>query len=389
MFVRNYKNVLKRELDIMFSRAIYLFASFVVIGFSYLFFLTFLGEGLPSELPIAVVDNDNSTISRRFIKELSSTQNTKIKIVAHDFYEARREMQKGNIYGIIVLPEGLYSNILSNRRPKVAFYTNNAFSLAGTLVYKDLSKMSVMASAAVQREFLKARGINEREIMNRIMPISIDSHQIGNPWASYNVYLVNILIPGILQLMILLMTVFPIGIELKNQTSREWLDTAGGSIAIALAGKLTPYTLIFSVLGVAGNVLLYKIIHFPMNGSFLLLSIGTLLYVVAYQAVGIFAIGTLPVLRDAISFTAIFGTLGFSFAGFTFPVEAMPRLIQGIANLFPIRHYYLLYVKEALLGAGFSYTFQHYTALMIFYIAPLVILYRLKNALIHQNYPLK
>ncbi len=158
----------------------------------------------------------------RQLKYLQNVQN---------YPEARELMQKGDIYGYVLIPQNFYNDLLSGKRPEISFYVNNSYMVAGTLSYRNLMTMATMASAAYQREILMKKGIsNENQIMGRIQPVIIDSHLIGNPWSNYGVYLINLLLPGILQLMILLLTVFSIGSELKNRTSRDWLAAGNGSI---------------------------------------------------------------------------------------------------------------------------------------------------------------
>lgn len=389
MTLNGFKNVLKRELKMMLSRPIYLFSTVFVMGFCYLFFLTLMNEGLPQRLPVAIVDQDQSTLSRRFYRELEATATTDVVLATTSYQEAREAMQRGEIFGFIVIPKEFYKDVLSYRRPEIAFYVNNSFLVAGTLTYKDFAQMAALASGAVQREILRAKGMKDDDIMGRVQPIVLDSHMIGNQWTNYGIYLINIALPGILQLMILLMTIYSIGIELKTKSSREWLKVSENSLVAGLAGKLLPYTILFTILGIAGNFLLYKIVHFPMHGSFLRLSFATFLFVLAYQAIGILIIGIAPTLRLAISGAALYGILAFSYTGFTFPVEAMPRLAQGATVLYPMRHYFKIYVNEALLNGGAGITVIHYGILLLFLAAPFIVYKRLKNALILQNYPLK
>lgn len=73
----------------------------------------------------------------------------------------------------------------------------------------------------------QAKGYTEAQIMGQLQPIVIDTHPIGNPWLNYSVYLNNTVLPGIIQLMVFLVTVFSIGTEIKYSTSRKWLDMGG------------------------------------------------------------------------------------------------------------------------------------------------------------------
>ena len=71
----------KRELKRMVSRPIYLLGSIGIMAFCFIFFLTFFNDGQPEKMPVAVVDLDNSSFSRQFIRNLKSTQH--IDIVEH------------------------------------------------------------------------------------------------------------------------------------------------------------------------------------------------------------------------------------------------------------------------------------------------------------------
>ena len=105
----------------------------------------------------------------------------------------------------------------------------------------------------------------------------------------------------------------------------------------AMLGKLIPYTVLFTMMGIICDLILYDWMRVPMAGSIWNMFLGTFLLVLASEAVAFFIVGTLPVLRLSISISALYSMLAFSLAGFSLPVEAMPPYIQGLSAAFPLR----------------------------------------------------
>lgn len=225
--------------------------------------------------------------------------------------------------------------------------------------------------------------------MPSLQPITIDTHSICNPWTSYSIYLISIIWPGILSLCIIVMTVFTIGFELKQKTTPDLLEKAGGSIVNALIGKLLPYFLIYLLMGLSFVILAYKIFGFPLLGPAWVMIINITMLILASHAVGLFFIGLFPVLRDALSAASLYSVVALSMCGMTFPVEMMIPPMQGFAQLFPLRQYYLIYVKWAMLDSGVGNVWVNMLGMCIFFFLPFLILKRLKEAMVNLNYPTK
>lgn len=378
--------VARRELRIIRQRPIYLLGSVGVIAFCAIFFLTFLKDGLPSDVPIGLVDYDYSSTSRNFCQQLDATQLG--KVVHYDsFAAAREDMNRGKIAAVCVVPVGMNDDIQANRQPKITFYVNGLYFVSGALAWKDLLQMVNLTNGAVQRQAFRARGYNDSQIMGMIRPVDVDVHQIGNVGTNYNYYLSSVLLPGVLEMIVIIVLIYSLGAELKYGTSRHLLQTSGNSIVTALAGKLLVWTLTFSAIGLILILLLFHRLHFPLAGSIWNMFLGIFLMIFASEAIAIFILEMLPVPRLALSIGALYSVLGFSLSGFTLPIEAMPPYIQGLAAAFPLRHYYLFYVQEAIFGAGFAGWWKQVIYLLIFILLPLIGLVRLKKAYIHQNFP--
>ena len=379
-------SVARRELRIIRNRPLYFMGSVVVIAFCAIFFLTFLSGGLPDDVPIGIVDEDRSSTSRTFCQQLDATQLGKA-VMYGSFASAREDMTRGKIAAVCVIPEGMNENIQAFKQPKITFYVNGLYFVSGALAWKDLLTMVNLTNGAVQREMLRAKGFNDSQIMGMIRPIDIDTHQIGNVTTNYNYYLTGILLPGILEMIVILVLIYSLGAELKFGTSRHLMDTAGHSIVTALAGKLLVWTLVFSAIGFLIMMLLYHWLHFPISGSIFNMFIAVLLLVISSEAAGIIILELLPVPRLALSVGALYSVLGLSLSGFTLPLEAMPPYIQGLAVMFPLRHYYLFHVQEVIFGAGFAGWWQEVIHMLVFLFIPLAGLKRLKKVYIHQNFP--
>ena len=378
--------VARRELRIIRQRPIYLLGSVGVIAFCAIFFLTFLKDGLPSDVPIGLVDYDYSSTSRNFCQQLDATQLG--KVVHYDsFAAAREDMNRGKIAAVCVVPVGMNDDIQANRQPKITFYVNGLYFVSGALAWKDLLQMVNLTNGAVQRQAFRARGYNDSQIMGMIRPVDVDVHQIGNVGTNYNYYLSSVLLPGVREMIVIIVLIYSLGAELKYGTSRHLLQTSGNSIVTALAGKLLVWTLTFSAIGLILILLLFHRLHFPLAGSIWNMFLGIFLMIFASEAIAIFILEMLPVPRLALSIGALYSVLGFSLSGFTLPIEAMPPYIQGLAAAFPLRHYYLFYVQEAIFGAGFAGWWKQVIYLLIFILLPLIGLVRLKKAYIHQNFP--
>ena len=258
--------VIRRELRIIRKRPVYIVGSVGVVAFCCVFFLTFFGKGLPDELPVGIVDNDNSTTSREFCEQFNSTQLSRV-IRFDTFSQARDEMTRGNVFAVIVIPEGMNADVMANRQPHVSFYTNGLYFLGGALSWKNILQMVNLTCGAVQREVLRMKGYNEDEIMGMIRPVDIDTHQIGNPGTNYDYLLSGMLIPAMIAMCVMMILIYSLGAELKFGTSRHLLETSGGSMGAAVGGKCLLWAVIFSVLGCIAILVMYHWLGFPVAGS--------------------------------------------------------------------------------------------------------------------------
>ncbi len=385
LFRRVY-NIAKREIFSIITKPVYLLSMVIAPLFCYIFFTTLMWSGLPSEMPVGIVDLDNTGTTRNIIRNLDAFQHTKIVNEYSDFTHARKAIQKNEIYAFFYIPKGTTEKAISGRQPKISFYTNYSYLVPGSLLYKDLRTMSELASGAITRASLRAKGANDQQAISFIQPVVINTHALGNPWLNYSIYLSNSIIPGVLMLMIFLTTIYSVGSELKFGTQKEWLDKSGGSIIVALTGKLLPQTFIFFLMSLLYNIYLYGYLNFPCNCGIMTMILIGLLLVLASQGFGLFLIGLVPSLRLALSIGCLWGVLSFSISGMSFPVMAMDAPLQTLAYLFPLRSYFLLYVNFALHGYSIIYVWLPLIIMIAFISLPIFILKRLKNTMINYVY---
>lgn len=377
----------KRELVLFSRRPLLLVLMFLAPVLLMVFFISLMGAGLPTDLPAAVVDEDNTSVTRQLVRTLDAMENTNLKYSYPDFTSARRAMDRGEIYAFILIPKGTTERALAQRQPKVSFYTNEAYFVAGSLLMRDLRTTAEMAGMGVTRQTFTAKGMTDDDAMSAVRPIVIESHPIGNSVLDYSVYLSNIIVPGCILLFVLIFTPYTIGLEWKRGTQRQVYSMAGESSSIMLAGKLIPQTLLFALMMLLCDVVFYKYLHFPCRcGLWAMWGVGVLC-ILAAQAFGVFIFGLLQgQMRMAMSVCSLWGIVSFSISGLSFPVMAMSPILQAAAWLFPLRHYYLLYVNQALHGYSIFYAWPSLVALLCFLLLPLLTLPLYRHAFKHATY---
>ncbi len=378
--------VAARECGQIARNPIYLFCMVVFPVMVTYFFTSMLGEGQPENLPVGVVDQDRTEVTRAMTHRLDGFQTTQVK----DYYpspsDARKAMQRGEIYGFIVFPEGMTASLLASKQPHVPFYYSSVTMLPGSLVYRDLVTVTSLGAASVGQAKLQMLGKTDQEVMNFLQPITIDLHMTGNPWSNYNVYLSSIMVPGVLGIFIFLITVYSIGTELKFGRGREWIRLSGNNIVVALAGKFLPQFLLFTAVFLGYMIYIFGRLDFPHPGGLSSILLLTLLMVLASEGFGIFIFGLLPSLRMSMSVSSLWGVLGISICGATFPVFAMDPVLQGLSYLFPLRHYWMIYQLNVFNGFPLSDAYTNIAALLLFALLPLLTMYRTKKAMLEYVY---
>ena len=384
--LHSFLTVFRREWLRMCSRPIYFYCIIVAPLVCLLFFTSLMKEGLPSRLPVAVVDLDRSATSRNAIRTFASMQQVGAPLECSSFSEARDALQRGQVYGILLIPAHFAEDLQAFRQPKLSYYTSYTYLIPGSLLYSNMRKLTELISGAALRSQLRARGATEDQVLGYVQPIVIESHALFNPSLNYSIYLTNLLLPGVLMLLISIMTVYVVGSEVKENTARFWLERGNHSILLSLTAKLLPYTLVFFVIGMACDVYLYLILDYPCHCGMPAVLFLTLCMVLAAQGLGLLFFALVPTLRMALSLTCLWGVVSFSICGMSFPYAAMSAPIKALSHLFPLRYYYLVYVARLLDGHSFLTAWEGYLGLFAFMLLPLLFLLRLKRELIHTDY---
>ena len=370
-------NVFRRELRRMTSRRIY-FASCIVLPlFSLVFMATIFDHGQMENLPVGVVDADQTSLSRSIVRMVDATPELQVTKQYANETEARKAMQKKEIYGYLLIPSGIKS---------LCYYYHNAMLSVGGELHSTFE--TLLKRVSVTPIVTEAVGLGESQtnITSFLIPVSEEEMVSYNPNRNYAIYLSQPFFFVFLQVLLLLVTTYALGSESKFGTSDEWLQMAKGNMGIAVTGKLLPYTFIFIAIGVLANVVFFHWMKMPLPCSLWVMNGITILFILATQALALLLYAIFPALSLIISVVSMIGSLGATLSGVTFPVNFMDTPVYWASFLFPIRHFVEVVQSLLYLEGSFSNYWTNLVILLLFILSPILLLPRLKRALLTHRY---
>lgn len=386
-FFRKTGRVLRREWGRIRKYPIYPTLMIILPVISFLFFAAVFGEGTPRDMPIAVLDEDHSPLSRQLASMIDATPAAMVSYDIQDMEQGERMMREGKIEAIVYIPRNFEKDIYSNSPTRVGAYVNGTNIAVNGFLGKDLQTTVTTFSTGIQIQTLMKKGLSEKQAYNQAMPIYFDRHLLFNPWVNYGYFLMPSFMPMMLLIFTILLTVFAIGSELKNATAGEWMAAADGEIWPALIGKMIPYTGAMFLMSLLMNTIMYKWVGVPLNGSAALLILAGFLFVLSYQSIGVLIISVLSNLRLSLSIAGGYSVLAFTFSGLTFPLMAMDWYVVAFSRIFPFTFYTDVFIDQAMRGAPVIYSIHDLGWMtVVFILLPLLCLPRLKKIATNETY---
>lgn len=300
------------------------------------FFYAFIYEKQEARhLPVAIWDEDHSSVSRQFTFLLSETETVRLTRSVNSEEELQTLIQKGEILGAVHFPRDMEADIKTRRPVYVTLYTNAASMVPAKLVYKTAAQVIITAGSGVILQKFVQTGMKEEKALALVQPIRLSSYTLYNPTYNYQEYLVPGLITVALQMIIIMVSVLMLNYEWKTGTMEELVLLAGGSASNVIIGKTVAHLVAAWV-----NFVLVAAVIFPIFGIGMEAATGKFFLLYTLLVLACLGFGQLvsALFADAMlaSDIALFYTSpAFVFSGFTFPRWAMPWYDQYYANLMP------------------------------------------------------
>ncbi|MFC4699187.1 ABC transporter permease [Glaciecola siphonariae] len=363
-------NALTRELryyrscygDICISLSI-LIGSMVVVAWIF-------SSATLTNLPIAVVDTDNSSLSRTYIRMLEAAPELHIAEKLNSVAEARERLEQASIYAFVVIPNDFSKQIKTGGQTTVVAWHSGQFLTISGMISKSLKVVTGTMSAGVKLTSLEKRGDSQVKAAVDFMPIKPELRTLFNPFQNYQFFLVGSVLPAMLQVFVMVWTVFVVGREYSQNTQAVWLSS-GKDVFRAVAAKVLPIFIISTVIGLSCLTWLYAVQGWPIEGSVTMLFIGWLVMIASYISLGLLFVAFSPQLATALSLTVFFTAPAFAYAGITFPQLGMPYLAQLWSYILPIRTLLRLQIEQVEIAAPVTQSLPELLILVAFVVVPL------------------
>ncbi|KFZ37836.1 ABC transporter [Shewanella mangrovi] len=303
-----------------------------LLGFMLLWWL--FSAGLPRQLPVAVVDQDHSSVSRMLERSLdASPVNQVISFTSQS--EAIAAMRQGDVFAMVTFPYGLRRELLLGQQPQIDIRYNGQFLLVGKLLSSQLSLSLADGLRKLSRQSLIAHGVPAKLVAPHIEPMTTQTTALFNRNTNYVGFLVPPILVALWQLLAMLIFANALNKELKPERWQQSYQVGWWPI---IAAKSLIYLPILLLHGQFMLALLYGYLGLPAAQLLWLLPVQLCLLL----SVGLWVATIFFLLADSarvISFcTALFAP-AFAYMGITFPTAEMPELAKLWRLLMPSSHY--------------------------------------------------
>lgn len=328
---------------------------FVVIAAMFL-------RGTIDNIPIAVVDEDHSALSRLVTRHVGADHTLYMTAMPADLAEASSLMRSGRILAIVHIPAGL--EVAATRRDTSAisiFYNASLLTAGGQAA----TAAGAAAQAAVAEVTLARRDLGGLSEVH-LTPPSIAVMIVGNGQRSFERFLEPLILAGVLHLLLSCAAVGAVGRELKLRTLPAWRAAVGGRMAAALAGKLTPYVMAYIGWYALMWVWLAGIRGWPVAGHVAALIGAQALLVMATAGIGALLVAVARDVDVAFSASTVYAGSAIAFSNGTLPVLHSNWFTESWSAVLPFTNYLRLQNQQFILGSDLASGWRFATVLALY-----------------------
>lgn len=309
--------------------------------------------GLPTQLPIGVLDQDHSALSRQLVRYLDATPGLRVAAQFADAAEMEAALRAGQVLAAVAVPRDLARDLKQGRVGHVALLDNAQFGTHSSLIQRDVRTVVGTVSAGIELSARNKRGQSPAAARASMEPVRANMVALFNTATDYERFLAVALVPALLHILAMTAGAWTVGRELRDRSLGQWLGAAPGLGATlsALLGKLLMNWLPLSAVALLALLWITLGRGWQPAGSLGWTLAALALFMALSVAMGAFAAALTRSLRTALSATGFITAPAFAFGGIGFPLLAMPVAARAWAMVLPYTHYARVQTEQLLMGA--------------------------------------
>ncbi|MDH1471916.1 ABC transporter permease [Shewanella sp. GD03713] len=310
--------------------------------------------GLPRQLPVAIVDQDHSQLSRMLTRQLKANPVTEPRSFT-DLPSAVEAMQQAQVYAVVVFPHDMKKDLLTGHKPTIDVRYNSQFLLVGKLLSSQIQLS--LGDGLLQVAGLKQlmTGTPKSQVAVNLSPVKSQTTALFNRNNNYIGFLVPPVLVALWQLLSMLVMANSLNRELHLNAAQSEKGISNRLTEHFWPKVLAKILLFTPILMLQGGFILtwlYLYLALPFAGSLALLLFAQLIMLLAVWGLVLFIFVLMRDSARVISFcTALFAP-AFAFMGITFPTHEMPQLAQWWRLIMPSSHYIESHVSVVSYGAA-------------------------------------
>ena len=314
--------------------------------------------GLPERLPIGVLDQDRSALSRQIVRFLDATPGLRVVQRFDDEGAMASALTSGAVDAAVQLPRDLNREVKQGRVGQVVLLHNAQLGTHSSLIQRDVRTVVATVSGGVELAVRNKRGESMIAARATMEPLKAGTVALFNTSGDYEQFLGAALIPALLHILAMTAGAWAVGRELRDRSIGGWLGAAPRwhEALAALAGKLALPFASLSLVGITAMLWITTGRGWHPVGSLGWTLFALVVFLALSIALGGFVAALTRSLRTALSATGFITAPAFAFGGVGFPLVAMPALAQLWAALLPYTHYVRVQMEQLQMGAPLAYS---------------------------------
>ncbi len=314
------------------------------------------------DIPVAVVDEDQSEISRQIIRKVAASGTVRLQDKALNLFEAEQSMRRGKIYAIIYIPFDTARNIHHDLGGTVFVYFNQAYYTVGSLAQRAIGSAVAAVNADLSGAAQSTLHAGQAPTSPSV-PVKVQAITLFNPQLSFEQSLVSVIHPAVLHLLALCMMIYALGRELEALPD-GW--PANQPLLSSLVGKMLPYVLIYTAWGALSLIWLFAIRGYTLNGTLWIVVLAFGLMISAYAAIATVFVAGARSLDRALSMGSLFAGPALAYGDVLFPVAGASWFVRFWSLLMPYTVYMRLQLQQTQMGASLRDALPGLGALLLY-----------------------